>query len=221
MPDKKTRSLEAALTIAIEDFSSRPYEVVSIADIAKRAACSTTTLYDAYTNKRGLFYAALLRAPGNAGYLSFAANFPGEPLHQLFLIAIADGDHMNHPQTRMRFRKMMAQLDEFNEAELTTLRDRFESAWRMVHDTIKNAKAVGDIGAQHDASALTDMMFAMYSYLGVMIPLTVRSTAVIKDRDPARIASGVFSNFCTVQGRKKMKRYVKEMQETEQPGSGD
>jgi AcrR family transcriptional regulator len=58
MPDRKKRSLEAALAEAIRQFSTRGYEDVSVNEIAAAAQCSTTTIYDVYGNKMGLYVAA-------------------------------------------------------------------------------------------------------------------------------------------------------------------
>lgn len=58
MPDRKTRSLEAVLSEAKRQFSSRPYDEVSVNEIAAVAQCSTTTIYDVFGNKMGLYVAA-------------------------------------------------------------------------------------------------------------------------------------------------------------------
>jgi AcrR family transcriptional regulator len=58
MPDRKTRSIEAALEEAKRQFSTKAYEEVSVNEIATIAQCSTTTIYDVFGNKMGLYVAA-------------------------------------------------------------------------------------------------------------------------------------------------------------------
>ena len=55
MTDKKRQSLERALETAEVLFLNRPYEDVTIAEIAGESRCSTATLYSAYGSKSELY----------------------------------------------------------------------------------------------------------------------------------------------------------------------
>lgn len=66
MSNKKTESLARAVKTAALMFSERPYEEVSIAEIACRAHCSSATIYEAFETKKGLFRAARLQGLGVA-----------------------------------------------------------------------------------------------------------------------------------------------------------
>lgn len=59
--DRKARSLERVLDIAAQTFSRRPFDLVSVIDIAEAAHCSTATIYEAYVNKENLFLEAMSR----------------------------------------------------------------------------------------------------------------------------------------------------------------
>lgn len=64
MSNKKTESLARAVKTAALMFAERPYEEVSIAEIAARAHCSSATIYEAYETKKGLFRAARMQGLG-------------------------------------------------------------------------------------------------------------------------------------------------------------
>lgn len=62
MSNKKSESLQRVLEIAATTFLNHSYEAVSVTEIARRARCSKATVYDAFSNKEGLFEASLWHA---------------------------------------------------------------------------------------------------------------------------------------------------------------
>ncbi|ALR19728.1 TetR/AcrR family transcriptional regulator [Sphingobium baderi] len=58
MSDKKTRSIQRAVDVAIEAFRSHTLKDMSINLIAKEARCSTATIYEVFGSKDGLYRVA-------------------------------------------------------------------------------------------------------------------------------------------------------------------
>jgi len=84
MSNKKAESLARAIDVARTMFRDRPYEDVSIAEIAAMAKCSSATIYEAFESKNGLYEEVRLKEiaptwtlapddgpPGLAGLISY------------------------------------------------------------------------------------------------------------------------------------------------------
>mgnify|MGYP002785116818 FL=1 len=83
MPARKTRSIDAVMEQAKRQFSSRAHEDVSINDIATAAQCSTTTIYDVYANKLGLYRATIQKFVFGAWRVIESSEGLGGPLEML------------------------------------------------------------------------------------------------------------------------------------------
>lgn len=60
MTRKKALTLDRLIEVAGEEFSRRRFEDVSVGEIAQRAHCSTSTIYEVYGSKVDLFRSAML-----------------------------------------------------------------------------------------------------------------------------------------------------------------
>lgn len=220
MPDKKTRSLTAALDLAIEAFSTRPFEQVSMAEIAQGARCSTTTLYDVYGGKLGVFFHAMSQAPTVGGGVPRLVSIQGPPLRRLFILAIAHGDHMSRPETVMRFRNMMLQIDYMPDDVIDILRTRFERVWTIIRDTLAACQEAGDIVPDIDVDQLTCAFFALHGWRQILIPLNIRHTSVAPPRSPAWIAANTFIHFTSPSARAQLLAMLEEAPELMQDEDG-
>lgn len=109
MTDKKRRSLERALAIASEEFMSQPFDEVSVTSIARRAHCSTNTLYDAFEGKEGLFLQALSYRMTNE-HRPQLAHLTGRPaLHSLLAFTETRIRYLASLKMRAAFRVLATQ----------------------------------------------------------------------------------------------------------------
>jgi AcrR family transcriptional regulator len=124
MTHSKADTLKTVLRLATVAFSSQPYDAVRLADLARAAKCSLNTIYDAYGDKTGLFFAAM--APQIAQTEAFSGlSLNGPPLTRLFIATAAHINFMSAPASRAAFRNIISAFTD-NPSELSTaMRARF------------------------------------------------------------------------------------------------
>jgi AcrR family transcriptional regulator len=167
MPNRKSQSLEAALKEAERQFSTRPYDDVSVNDIAMVAKCSTTTIYDAFGNKTGLYLAAaqsfLLRFWDGVVAKSSGAT----ALERLVTLLEARAESFASFELREALRNLIVRLGGENLKGAPDARKmliyQLETIAQMVQDSL-------DEGAFHDfqARVLTESIVACVDWRPIM-----------------------------------------------------
>jgi AcrR family transcriptional regulator len=110
MTDRKTRSLEAVIEEARRQFAARPFDQVSIADIASAAHCSTTTIYDVYGNKDGLYFAAAQSFLTDYWAETAALRRGDTALERMVTLMEARAERFSAPELREALRNLVARV---------------------------------------------------------------------------------------------------------------
>jgi AcrR family transcriptional regulator len=145
MSDKKTTSLAAALDVAADVFSRHPFTEVKVADIARRAHCSTTTIYEVYGGKEGLFIAAMRHLIGRAQ--AREAVWPGAPIEVLLAAAESHARFMGSRTSRKTFRNVFAAVggEGAHAAVAVALRQRFAGLFGDFRSAVEACLASDDL----------------------------------------------------------------------------
>jgi len=100
----KAAALDAALEITARAFTREPFDSIRVADIAREARCSMSTLYEVYGSKQGLIVAAMAHAVAQGPPSeTVPLHQIGSPLHRLMATMEAHGRFMTLRTTRMAF----------------------------------------------------------------------------------------------------------------------
>jgi AcrR family transcriptional regulator len=159
MPDRKTRSLKAALDEAIKQFSSRSYEDVSVNEIAAAAQCSTTTIYDVYGNKMGLYIAATQAFVSEAWTHIDSQAGHATPLGRLTQHLEARAARYADPSFREMTRNIIARISIENFEATPSMRAKLIEHYIQQMDMIKECIDAGALRAL-PAHYVTDVIFA-------------------------------------------------------------
>jgi AcrR family transcriptional regulator len=162
MPQTKTQSLDAVLRHAAAAFSSQPYDAVRLADLARDARCSLNTIYDAFGDKTGVFFAAM--APQITDAAAFnGLQLTGPPLTQLFIATAAHIRFMSDPAARGAFRNIIAAHAEPGGDLSTVMRARFD---RLRANFTRLVTAVRDDGLMigPDTDEIVDAILAAVAW---------------------------------------------------------
>jgi AcrR family transcriptional regulator len=159
MPDRKTRSLEAALAEAIRQFSTRSYEDVSVNEIAAAAQCSTTTIYDVYGNKMGLYIAATQTFVHEAWTEMDSQAGTGSPLSRLVNHLEARAARYAEPSFREMVRNIVARISIENFEATPSMRAKLVEHYMQQLAMVKGCIDHGTM-RRLPANYVTDVVFA-------------------------------------------------------------
>jgi len=199
MSNKKAESLARAIRVARAMFRDRPYEDVSIAEIAAEARCSSATIYEAFESKGGLYEEVRLKEiapawtlasegqPGLAGLVSYflgRALYLGSPeAHNLIRSA---------PHNREAVRRSVGQSI------------RMRSQLGEVVAEVESCISAGLL-KKGDPQAIAYVLYGASGFEPVMYgQIFSEDTAVA----PAEIVRTVFSVLVTAKGRKALDRLL-------------
>jgi AcrR family transcriptional regulator len=160
MAHNKTDSLNAVLRHAVAAFSSQPYGAVRLADLARESKCSLNTIYDAYGDKTGLFFAAM--APQIAEAEAFnGLPLSGPPLTRLFIATAAHIRFMSAPAARGAFRNIISAFSD-NPSELSTaMRGRFARLRTNFTALVAAVRAEGQLVGPDDDEIVDSILAAV------------------------------------------------------------
>jgi AcrR family transcriptional regulator len=159
MNDRKARSLEAVLAEAKRQFSSRPYDAVSVNEIAAIAQCSTTTIYDVYVNKRGLYDAAAESQLFDLTAVMDDAAQGATALERLVTVLEGRIRLLSMRQSRETMRNLVAKMSPENISNAPKLRERLVGQYFALIDLVESVMAEGDI-REMDPTIATDLILA-------------------------------------------------------------
>jgi AcrR family transcriptional regulator len=186
MPHRKQISIEAAVEIAARQFGAKRFEDVSIAEIAKEAKCSTTTIYDVFGDKRGLYAEAMIRRMGR--HFLDRAQLLKEvqcPLLRLERMARSHVTYLSFPGTRREFRNRIADLDKTDPDITQAYRQRLDAFWDIVLEDIRLAMAAGLL-QQDRPEDVAEVYFAILAWRPLLMGLHFSDKEPI-GRDPEEI----------------------------------
>lgn len=130
--DRKRKSLEAVLEEAKRQFSTKPFEEVSVAEIAATARCSITTIYDVYGNKDGLYLATAQSYLKDFG-TSLSSSVSGQTaLERLMNFLDARVEAFSKPDLREAMRNVVTRLGGQNLQGAPRMRNMFISQLQRV-----------------------------------------------------------------------------------------
>lgn len=101
MSDKKMRSIQRAVDVAVEAFRSHKLKDMSINLIAKEARCSTATIYEVFGSRDGLYRVAAETSIQLGDHPRMGPSGGADRLHSLFAFCEARIAHLrNHERGR-------------------------------------------------------------------------------------------------------------------------
>ena len=200
MSNKKAESLARAIRVARTLFRDKPYEDVSIAEIAARAKCSSATIYEAFESKSGLYEEVRLKeiAPtwslvpgaGRSGLAGLISYFLGRALY------------LGSPEAHNLIRSAPHNR---------------EAVRRSVEQSIQMRSQLGDVVAEiescissgllkkGDPQAIAYVLYAASGFEPIMYGQLFRDDLAF---NPAAIVRTVFSVLVTEKGRKALDRLL-------------
>lgn len=199
MPDRKTRSLEAALAEAKRQFTNRAYDDVSINDIAAAAQCSTTTIYDVYGNKKGLYDAAMQSQIIDMSRDIDAGTKGESALEQIVTNLENRIDILSRPQSREAIRSIIAIMGPDNIKAAPALRTRLVEQFFDFARTIRACMDQGDC-REMEPDVVTDAIFAQTHWRPMLHGLLFGSNDPM-NYDAKNLTCRILKPFLTPQGR--------------------
>lgn len=106
MSDKKTRSIQRAIDVAVEAFTSHRLDELSINAIARQARCSTATIYEVFGSKAELFRIAAAASIERSDHPRIGQTTDLAGLRRLFDFCMARMQHLVSPE-RARGERML------------------------------------------------------------------------------------------------------------------
>ncbi|HAJ46013.1 MAG TPA: hypothetical protein DCL54_05475 [Alphaproteobacteria bacterium] len=143
MPDRKAASLKAVLDIARAEFSSKPFDQVSIGQIATAAHCSISTIYDVYENKHGLYVAAT-EAHVLGIWQKLAASATGDSAFEQFInLMEARAETFSQHNFRGAFRNLVTEIGGSDLISAPKLRKSIIEQYEQFMDLVARCAAEG------------------------------------------------------------------------------
>jgi AcrR family transcriptional regulator len=143
MTNRKAQSLEAALIEAERQFSTRPYEEVSVNEIAAIAHCSTTTIYDVYGSKTGLYLAAARSYLERVWEGVVAKSHGGTALERLVTLLEARAEGFSTFELRETVRNLIARVGRDNLQAVPEVRSMFVGQLMQIIEIVNDAAQEG------------------------------------------------------------------------------
>jgi AcrR family transcriptional regulator len=153
----KADTLDAALMIAARDFSRKPFDQIKVADIAKEARCSITTIYDAYGNKEGLILAGMsmgiARTPRGSEVILDAST----AAERIFATIEAHARYMLSSRARMTFWNTVVSPDGMKQVR-SELKAKMHSLMSGLEVMLREAMDDGDFLEQPTERAAESLL---------------------------------------------------------------
>lgn len=196
MSNKKVEALERVVRVAREMFLDRPYEDVSIAEIAAIARCSSATIYDAFESKGALFEEVRLKEA--APSWSLASGPEGHGLEALISYFLGRAAYLGSRETYALMRSASHNRDAVRRNIPQSIRER--SQLGDVIAKVEQCMASG-ILKQGDPQAVSYVLYAACGYEPVMYGLLFSDGNALR---PAMIVRTVLSTLLTAKGRRQL-----------------
>jgi AcrR family transcriptional regulator len=196
MSNKKVETLERVVRVAREMFLNRPYEEVSIAEIAAIAKCSSATIYEVFKSKSALFEEARLKelAPG----WSLESRRECHGLDGLISYFLGRAAYLGSRETHTLIRSASHNHDAVQRNMPQSILERSQ-----LGDVIAKVEHCMDAGIlkRGDPQAVSYVLYAACGYEPVMYGLLFSDGNALR---PTTIVRTVLSTLLTAKGRKQL-----------------
>ena len=200
MSNKKAESLARAIRVARVMFRDRPYEDVSIAEIAAEAKCSSATIYEAFESKSGLYEEVRLKeiAPawslGPIGAPSGLAGLVSYFLGRVVYLGTPEAHNLirSAPHNREAVRRNVGQSIQ--------MRSQLGDVVAEVESCISSG-----LLKKGDPQAIAYVLYAASGFEPIMYGQIFSDDIAV---EPAEIVRTVFSVLVTAKGRKALDRLL-------------
>jgi len=200
MSNKKAESLARAIGVARAMFRDKPFEDVSIAEIAATAKCSSATIYEAFQSKSGLYEEVRLKEIAPAWSLVQDAGRSG--LAGLIFYFLERALNLGSPETHNLIRSAPHNR---------------EAIRRSVEQSVKMRSQLGEVVAEvescissgllkkGDPQAIAYVLYAASGFEPIMYGQIFNHDLAF---EPDAIVRTVFSVLVTGKGRKALDRLL-------------
>jgi AcrR family transcriptional regulator len=207
MTDKKKISLDAVLEEAQRQFSTKRFNEVSMNDIAKRAKCSTATIYEAYESKEFLFL--LTVSTFLADKAPTVPDTAQTPLFRVLHLAEAHSRAMASRARRISMRNLAIANLERDSSAHAGISERFQKFRARVTQAVKDAQADGALIAG-DPEILSDQILAMTSWRSLLWGITMGADYPV-GLTLREFLHRAFFSIVTPEGARAMEAYLAEI----------
>jgi AcrR family transcriptional regulator len=205
MSDKKSLSIARAIKIAAELFLKRPFEAVSVKEIAMASHCSPTTLYDVFRNKQNLFLEAVEYLNRSIDIPRIERSSEAQTLEPLLAFALARIQFLADIRTREAFRAFIAAIEPVE----TAVRNCERTLGQLEEVAIEVERSIAaGLLLPHEPNIVAQHIFAGVSFEPAILGQVFRESRQFSSRD---IVYRVFTLLVTPKGRTQLDKFLSAM----------
>src|SRR5277367_1193106 len=208
MTDKKKRSLDRVVAIASEEFLTREFDEVSIASIAGRAHCSTTTIYAAFGGKEGLFLRALTHRMSKVRHPQLDRVSGRSALHSLLVFAEAHIRYLASLRMRREFSTFAAHTRLMRPVVTKIIRSTYQDLSRALSEVVRCCITEGSMRS-------LEPEIATYNIIAISNYETQTFGILFGDETPVDVQETlrrIFIPLLSASGKRQLQRYLGEPQ---------